>query len=297
MRVVQFDEYGPPEVLHLAERDEPVAGPGEVRIRVVAAGLNPADYKWRSGTFREGAPLRLPHVLGYDAAGFVDAVGPGVTAFRPGDRIVANVRGGYAELAIAQAAHSAKAPDGVDLAAVAVLPCAGLSGLQLIEDHVRPLPGETVLITGATGAAGRAAVHAAQILGARVVAAVRPYQIEEARRLGADLVLPLEHGAFADLRFDHIADTVAGPVVGALCRQVAPGGRIRTIASMPTGLPAEAEFCGFKREGARLARLANDVATGAFVMPIAHRMPLACAAEAHRLMEAGGLGGKIVLEL
>src|SRR4051812_15999313 len=114
MRAVQFDEYGPPDVLHLVERDAPVAGPGQLQIRVAASAVNPADYKWRMGMFREMAPLSLPHVLGYDVAGTVLSVGAGVTEFRAGDRVVANVRGGYADIAIGEASHAAPMPDGVD---------------------------------------------------------------------------------------------------------------------------------------------------------------------------------------
>ena len=300
MRAIQFDEYGPPEVLHLAEIPTPQAGPGQLQIRVVAAGVNPADYKWRSGMFRDVAPLKLPHVLGYDVAGVVESVGPEVTAFRGGDRVVANVQSGYAEVAIAEATNGAKVPDGLDLAKVAVLPCAALSGVQLIEEHIQPKAGQTVVITGAMGASGRAAMHAALALGVRVVAAVRPYQIDEARKLGAHLAIPLEGTPPRDLSFDHVADTVGGSAVAALCHHLIPGGLICTIATTPIdpkGLATEPKFCGFRREGARLAQLAKDVVAGTFSMPIARRLPLASAAEAHRLMEAGGLGGKIALEV
>jgi NADPH2:quinone reductase len=299
MRVIQFDTYGAPEVLHLAEVDTPNAGSDQIQVRVAAAGVNPADFKWREGMFRERVPLRLPHVVGYDVAGTVNAVGPGVTSFQLRDRVVGSVRSGYAEFAIADEKACAHVPDGFDLATAASLPCAGLTGVQMIEDGVGLRKGQTVLITGATGAVGRFAVHAALALGARVVAAVRPTYFDEARRLGAHEVISLEGGNRAVLSFDHVADTVGGPDVAKLCRYIAPGGSIITVSTTPidpTGLSAKPTFFAYRTDGARLRQIIEEVAAGDITMPIARRLPLASAAEAHRLMERGGLGGKIILE-
>lgn len=298
MRVIQFDEYGDPEVLHLAEADIPGPGSGQFQVKVAAIGVNPADFKWRQGMFRELAPVQLPHVVGYDVAGTVSALGPGVTSFRQGDSVVASVRSGYAEFAIAEENAGAHLPDGVDFATAASLPCAALTGVQMIEDGVRPKRGEVVLVTGATGAVGRFAVHAALEMGARVVAAVRPGYFDEAGELGAHALISLESSDRNDLFFNHVADTVGGPMVARLCRSIAPGGSIMTVSTTPidpTGLSVPPKFFAYHPDGARLRRIVNEVAAGDIAMPIARRLPLASAPEAHRLMERGGLRGKIVL--
>ena len=154
MRAIQFDDYGPPEMLHLAEVDAPIPGAGQIQIRVAAIGVNPADFKWRQGMFRERSPLKLPHIVGYDVAGFVSALGPGVSSFRLNDRVVASLRSAYAEFAVANVKACTPLPDGFDFVTAASLPCAALTGVQMIEDGVRPENGQTVLITGATGAVG-----------------------------------------------------------------------------------------------------------------------------------------------
>jgi NADPH:quinone reductase-like Zn-dependent oxidoreductase len=185
--------------------------------------------------------------------------------------------------------------------AAAGVPVAGLTGAQMIEEHARPAPGETVLVTGAVGAVGRFAVHAALACGARVIAAVRSAQADEARAIGADAVIPLDSGAsggWDDIGFDHVGDTVGGPAVAALCRRMTPGGRICTAATDPIdpeGLPAKPEFMFLHQDGARLARLLQDVASGALRLPVAREMPLTSAGEAQSLVRAGGLGGKIIL--
>ena len=299
MRVIQFDKYGAPDVLHLAEVDPPNAGSGQIQVQVAAAGCNPADFKWRQGMFREMVPLQLPHVVGYDVAGTVNAVGPGVTSFHVKDRIVATVQSGYAEFAIADEGACAHLPDGFDFVRAVSLPCAALTGVQMIEDGVRPKKAHTVLITGATGAVGRFAVHAALAMGARVVAAVRPTYFDEARKLGARDVISLEADNSGDLFFDHIADTVGGPAVAKLCRHIAPGGSIITVSTTPidpTGLAATPRFFAYHADGPRLERVVKEVAAGNITMPIARRLAFASAPEAHRLMESGGLRGKIVLE-
>jgi NADPH:quinone reductase len=299
MRVIQFDSYGTPDVLYLAEVDTPTATAGQIRLQVAAVGVNPADFKWRQGMFREIVPLQLPHVVGYDVAGIVDAVGPGVSLFHKGDRVVATVRAGYAEFALADETAVTRLPAGIDFATAASLPCAALTGVQLIEDGVRPRKRQTVLITGVTGAVGRFALHAALALEAHVVAAVRPTYFDEARKLGAHDVIAIGDKNTSDLSFDYVADTVGGTDVARLCRHLSPGGTITTVSTTPidpTGLSATPTFFSYHMDAARLGQLIDDVATGKIVMPIARRLPFASVCEAHRLLESGGLRGKIILE-
>jgi NADPH2:quinone reductase len=208
-------------------------------------------------------------------------------------------KGGYAEYALAPASGVAPIPDGMDFAEAAALPCAALTGLQMIDEHVRPEPGQTVLVTGATGAVGRFALHSARKRGARVVAAVRARHADEARALGADEIIVLGADDWSGAPFDHVADTVGGPEVARLARHTAPGGMIATVATTPidpAGLPSAPVFLAVHNDAAQLAEIARIVLAGELSFPVAKRLPLEAAAEAHRLMEAGGQGGKIILE-
>lgn len=303
MKVIQFTEYGDAAVLHAAEVPMPEPGADDVRLRVRAAAVNPADGKWRQGMFQTFAPVPFPHVVGYDVAGTVDAVGAAVAGFAPGYRVFAMLnpftKGGYAEYAIVPAGSLVGIPDGVDFATAAAIPTAGLTGVQMAEEHANAKDGQVILITGATGAVGRFALQAALSRGARVVAAVRGSQVEEARALGAQEVVVLGRGDWTGPAFDQVIDTVGGAAVAELCRSLAPGGGIFTAATTPIdpdGLASAPVFVTVHNDPGRLARLIHDVAGGASRVPIALRLPLDRAQEAQTLVETGGTGGKIILE-
>jgi NADPH:quinone reductase-like Zn-dependent oxidoreductase len=300
MKAVQFSEYGDPEVLHVAEVDEPHAGPGQIRIAVKAAGVNPIDWKQRSGAARRWIPLKMPAVLGRDVSGTVAAVGPGVTAFTVGDRVLGRVPGGgHAEIAIGPVEGWARVPAKLDLADAGALPLVVLTGAQLTEEAVNARAGETILVTGATGSVGRVAVFTAKARGAKVWAGVRGKYRAEATRLGGDGVVALDdESEVAKLPpLDGIANTIAGDAIQNLLAKLKPGGKIGSVA----GEPAGAKERGFAVKSIlthddpkRLAELAQAVADGQLAIPIAKRFPLAEASAAHELAEAGA-AGKVLL--
>lgn len=303
MRVVQFSEYGGPEVLEVADVPLPELVPGAVRIKICATAINPADWKWRQGMFDSFAPVPFPHVPGYDVAGTVDAIGADVTGFAIGDRVFAMLnhffKGGYAEYALVTATDLVHMPDELDFATAAALPTAALTGVQLVEEHARISPQSTVLITGATGGVGRFAMFAARGIGAHIVAAVRSSHADEARALGASETVALGRAEWSGKPFDCVIDTVGGADVARLCRHLAPGGQILTVSTTPIdkeGLACEPVFIAVHNDAARLQRLARSVAVGEITVPIAKRLPLTEAAEGQRLGEQGGIGGKIILE-
>ena len=298
MRAIQFKEHGAPEVLGFVELDLPSPGAGQVQVRVAAIGVNPADYKWRSGFNLRYYPLPLPHVPGYDVAGEVAALGEGVTSLKVGDRVAATVDSAYAEYVVAAEEACATLPAGVEFLQAAAIPCPALTGVEMVEEGIAPTSGQTVLVTGATGGVGRFAARAAQRLGARVIAAVRKDYFDEARALGfrevVDIRAPLPDG----VRPDFVADTVGGPDVARLCRSLADDGRIVTVATTPIegeGLSSQPAVFGYHADGARLAKILDDIAAGGITMPVARTLPLASAAEAHRLLEEGGVRGRVVL--
>jgi NADPH:quinone reductase-like Zn-dependent oxidoreductase len=300
MKAVVLKEYGGVEQLELRDLPEPKPGPGQVRVKVAAASLNPIDWKLRSGAARALMPLELPAVLGRDVAGEVLEVGAGVTDFRPGDRVLGLVMGGYAEQVVSGAAAFAHVPGGMDLHQAAALPLVVLTGAQLIEDAVRAARGDTVLVTGALGGVGRAAVHVAKKRGARVLAGVRASQRTEAGRLGADQVVALDDEAELGRLplLDAIADTVGGEIVAKLLPHLRPGGTLGSVVGEPPaakGRPVVVRAFMAHPDAKRLGELAADVARGELAIPIARRFPLAQAAEAQRVAERGGAGGKVLL--
>lgn len=304
MHVVECEEYGGPEVLHLAERPMPETAPGTIRIRVKAAAVNPADPKLRSGMFHAMAPFVFPQVLGYDIAGIIDDIGAGVTGFHAGERVFAMLdtlkRGAYAEYVLVPAADAVPIPPGLDFATAAAIPTGGLTGVQMIEEYARPQKDDAVLITGATGSVGRFAMFAAKQHGAHIIAAVRASQQDEARTLGAADTLVLGEQGWNGPEFKFVIDTVGGDSVAALCRHLRPDGAIFTAATTPINaqdLASTPVFVVVHNDPARLRDLAGAVAAGALHVPIGQRLPLAQAETAHRLVESGGNGGKIILEL
>lgn len=297
MRAMIIEGHGGPDALRLTEVPKPVPDEGQVLIDVSAAAVNPADGKWRAGMFAAFAPLRFPHILGYDVAGIV--VDGGLIA--RGTRVAAMLdpvaKGGYAEFVAVDAAKVAAIPHDLTFETAAAIPTAGLTGSQMVERAADVQLGQLVLVTGTVGAVGRFAQHVAQERGARVVAAVRDSQVEAARVLGADDVVVLGE-EWNGPGFDHVLDTVGGDEVAALCRHLRPGGRIVTVATTPIdaeGLEAVPLVYSVVPSGEDLARLVKAVAAGEVEVPIARIMPLEAAAEAQRLIERGGIGGKIIL--
>ncbi|GAC1589857.1 MAG: NADP-dependent oxidoreductase [Sphingomicrobium sp.] len=302
MKAIRIHGHGSPEVLRYENAEMPEPGPGEVLIRVAAAGVNPADHKHRDGMFKDFLPYRFPHTLGYDVAGIVAALGAGVEMPPVGARVFALLdptkAGGYAEFVVTAASGCALIPDGMEFATAAGMPCPALTGTQMVEEYLCPASGDTVLITGATGMVGRFALSAAKAAGACVVAAVRPAYADEARALGADTVIALDGGAWSGTPFDGVIDTVGGAFATTLVAHIRPGARILTAATDPLDadrLTVAPEFIAVHPDGARLERLGANVASGAIEVPIVARLPLADAGRAQSMLETGGLRGKIVL--
>lgn len=174
----------------LAEVAVPEPGPGEVRVRVMAASLNPVDWKLCSGV---ASWWTEPHVVGLDASGVIDKLGEGVTGWKPGDRVVwhGNLRrqGVFAEYATSVAHVLTRVPESVSWEAAAALPCAGLTAYQAVVRKIRLHAGQTIVVQGATGGVGGFAVQIAHRIGAKVIALARPEKADRARALGADVVL------------------------------------------------------------------------------------------------------------
>jgi NADPH:quinone reductase-like Zn-dependent oxidoreductase len=299
MKAVVLTAYGDTDKLELREVPEPQAGPGQIKVRMAGASINPVDWKQRSGLLAKYMPLDLPGILGRDASGEVVEVGPGVTAFKLGARVLGRVTASYAELVVGPVEDWADVPATMDLIDAGALPLVVLTGAQLVEDAVNVRPGELLLITGATGSVGRAAVFAAKARGAKVYAGVRGKHKADAATLGVEGVVALDDdGEVARLpQLDAIADTVGGDAIAKLLGKVKPGGTVGGVVGEPAGAKERglvARGMLTRSDPKRLAELAQAVADGKLVIPIVRRFPLAQASEAQKFAEHGA-GGKVIL--
>src|SRR5215472_2398516 len=308
MRAVGITRFGGPEVLQIVKRPVPEPGPGEVRIRVAAATVNPTDTVLRSG--RHGAPdgLEPPYVPGMELAGTIDAA-PAGSGFSAGDRVMAIVspraaRGGaQAELVVVPANSVVAVPYGISLVQAATLPMNGLTA-RLALDLLGLGPGETLAVTGAAGAVGGYTIQLAEADGLRVIADALPKDSELVRGLGADVVVPRGPEVAAAIRLatgdgaDALVDAaVMGPPAlpavrdGGQLAAVRPfrGETERSVTVIPVWVG------DYLHEQDKLAGLAALAAAGRITLRVARTLPAGQAAQAHRLLEAGGVRGRLVL--
>jgi NADPH:quinone reductase-like Zn-dependent oxidoreductase len=300
MKAVVLHEYGGPGKLKYEEVPDPVAGEGQVLVRVAATSVNPIDYKMRSGAAKDRFPLELPAILGRDLSGIVRELGPGVSKFKPGDKVMAVGSKTYAELTVVSAKDLALVPDKLDLVTAAALPLVTLTGEQLITQGTKIQAGQTVLVTGAVGGVGRSAVWTAKKAGAKVIAGVKKSQVKEASTLGADQVLALDDASAIDkLGFiDAVADTVNGETAQKLLGKVKQGGVFASVVGPPANAKmhptVRIEPIQSKPDAVMLRVMAEDVAAGRLLIPIDRMVPLADTGEAQAAAEKGGIG-KILL--
>jgi NADPH:quinone reductase-like Zn-dependent oxidoreductase len=297
MKAARFQRFGGPEVLEIAELPDPHPGPGEVRIEVRAAGVNASDWKKRRG---EMDP-ELPQTLGYEAAGVVDEVGAGVTGVAAGDRVFGLSAAGAAQAELAVLSHYAPIPPSLDFAEAAALPSTTETAMRAL-DQLGVDKGDTLLVNGASGSVGGAAVQLAVARGARVIGTASPANQEYLRSLGADPV------AYGDGFSDRVRTLVPGGVDLAL--DVAGSGvlpELIALAGGPGNVLTIADFRGAQEHGVRFSRgdsgravhvlteLGPLIESGRFTLPPIRIFPLADIAEAHRAGEDGHVRGKIVL--
>jgi NADPH:quinone reductase-like Zn-dependent oxidoreductase len=302
MKAVVLHEYGGPEKLKFEDNvPEPQISRDTVLIAAAAASVNPIDWKLRSGARRNDSPLSFPAILGRDVSGIVRAVGADVKQFKPGDRVLALTWATYADLVAVDDSVVSHLPDGVDLANAAAIPLISLTGDQLVRTATNLKKGQVVLITGALGSVGRAAVHTAKKIGAQVIAGVRGKQFGDARALGVSDVLAIDDDkAIEEFRIvDAIADTVGGEVAAKLIAKVKQGGSVGYASILPQGVAEQNPEVKITRvraepDPSKVREFADDIRDRKFVLPIGRRMPLSDAAEAHVLGEKGGVG-KIIL--
>ncbi|RSM63930.1 NADPH:quinone reductase [Actinoplanes sp. ATCC 53533] len=298
MKAIVYAQYGGPEVLRLEDVEEPHAGPGQVRLKVMAAGVNPVDYKIRNGWMPDMAPASWPAIPGLEAAGVIDEVGPGVTGVAVGDEVMApTVTGSYAEYALAD--DFAFKPAGLSWEAAAALPVA-LETADRVLDVLGVTAGETLLVHGAAGAVGAFGVQLAVARGVTVVGTASPRNHDYLRSLGA---IPVTYGdgladrvrALAPQGIDAVFDAAGQSALEVSIELRGGTERIVTITDV-RAFELGIVFSGSSRRfGAQLADYAQLVADNALGVRVAASFALADAGRAHELSETGHAGGKVVL--
>lgn len=302
MKCASLHDYGNAEQFRIEDVEAPQPAPGQVLVKVAGAAVNPVDSKLRQGFLKDWMPLNFPSVLGGDFSGTIIAVGQGVSESRIGERVMGMVNadggGAYAEQMVVEAAQAVPVPESVDLVDAAALPMGVMTGYQLIEEGLDVQIGEVVLVTGAGGSVGRAAVYAAAERGAKVIAGVRSKPLTPVAGATATVDLSDDAAVAAAGPFDCVADTSGGASAEAMFVHLRPGGRFASVVfPQPMAPDGAGEVIAVivNQDASRLSRFASALASGKAELPAPERFPLANVADAHRRLDAGGAGRKLVL--
>lgn len=304
MKAIRIHEFGGPEVLRYEETPEPEAeGPGIIRIKVIAAGVNPIDWKIRKGLLGE---MPLPLIMGVDVAGIVD-VGQGGILFRPGEEVFAKVsigQGGYADYTVVNSTQVAKKPKSIGFIESAAIPTAGLAAWQSLFDIAKLKKGESVLIHGAAGGVGTFAVQFAKWKGAYVFGTASEKNEQFLKSIGADEFIDYKKQRFEDVvgKVDVVLDTVGGDTFERSWGVLQPNGfLVSTVASIPEGVPEKygvfAKTLVTRSEGEELAKIANVIDEQQIKPIVTTVLPLSEAQKAHEMSESHHTRGKIVLRV
>src|SRR4051794_6963094 len=305
MRACAIDEFGDPSKLRVRELDDPLVPPDGLLVRVRSAGVNPVDTKVRDGSLAGAFPAFFPLIPGWDLAGTVEARGPAVTGFAPGDAVCAYARkdhlrdGTYAELAEVRYYHAAKV-ESLDLVAAGGLPLVGLTAYQALHEGVRVQEGETVVVRAASGGVGSMAVQLAKAAGARVIGIAGPGSEERVRELGADDFAAHDAPAVADAirGADALLDFAGPDGRDELVDAIREDGRVCSILipDPPSSLGARSFRYNFVRpDGEQLAELVRLCEAGPLRVDVVEQYGLDEVAAAHERIEGGGVHGKLVV--
>jgi len=308
MKAIRIHDYGGPELMQFEDAPVPACGAGDLLVRVVAAGVNPIDWKMRAGLMAAQLPKPFPIALGSDAAGIVTALGGAVRGFEIGDEVffyAEFARGGtYAEYVAVDASQVAKKPRTVSFSTAAALPIPGQAAWTALIETAKVERGQRVLIHGGAGALGAVAVQLAKEQGAHVIATASGDGVALVKSLGADEVIDYRTQRFEELahELDIVLDTLGGATQEASWATMRKGGILVATAMPPS--PERAAAAGVRAafvftapRGAVLAQLAQRVDDGRLRIVVGQELALADAAQAHRLGETGKARGKMILHV
>lgn len=306
MKTIRIHQYGGPEVLSVVEMDRPKPGPDEMLIKIHAAGVNPVDWKIRAGYLKDYFPLTFPATLGFDVSGVIEAAGPEVKQFKPGDEVYAMLQAsdGYAEYAVIKEGVAASKPKTLDHAHAAAVPVAALTAWQALFETAQLRAGQTVLIHAAAGGVGSFAVQFAKARGVRVIGTASGKNQSFLRQLGVDQPVDYEKTRFEDVAHDvdMVLDTIGGETQERSWKVLRKGGILVSLVGPPA--PEQAGQYGVRgvafsshASSSDLAEIARLIDAGR-VKPIVDTiLPLTEARRAHEISQSGHAHGKIVLQV
>ena len=314
MKAMGITEFGGSSTIHELALEDPMPGPHEARIRIRAAGVNPVDWKIREGLFQGRMPHAFPIVLGWDAAGVVDALGEKADFAKVGDEVFAYCRkeilhdGTYAECILVEERHLATKPKNLSFEEAAAVPLAGLTAYQALFEGIQLKPGETVLIHAGAGGVGGFAIQLAKNAGARVLSTASARHHNYLRQLGVDAIVDYTKENFVDaLRklhpegIDAVFDTVGGQTQIDSAEVLKKGGRLTSILSMNEGyfrqLGLIPHYVFVRPEPHQLRRLGELLEGGQLKIKLEKVYALQEAALAHQQIEEKHAQGKIVLKI
>lgn len=315
MKAVLIDQFGGREVLRMGGVEKPEPRAGELLIRVCAAGINPVDWKIRQGLLVGRLPHVFPLILGWDAAGIVEALGPGCTRFRAGDEVFVYGRkpvigdGCYAEYVVIPESYASRMPKKMNFEEAASIPLACLTAWQSLFDASALKKGMTVLIHAAAGGVGGFAVQLAKSRGADVVGTASARNHDYVRSLGADLVIDYTSGDFRSAvrraypdGVDIAFDTVGGAVQAQSADVIKPGGVLVSLLAYANEAALQAKgirtkYVFVSPNGSQLEDIRSLIDQGQLKTHLAAVLSLDQVAKAHELVESGHTRGKIVLKI
>ena len=308
MKVVCIYGYGGPEVLSYEDAPRPHPGPGEVLVRVHAAGINPVDWKIRQGELKEMLTYMFPLILGWDVSGVIESVGTGTTRLKVGDEVFSRPDiaqdGAYAEYIVIKESEVALKPKSLDHIHAAALPLAGLTGWQSLFIAAGLTAGQRVLIHAAAGGVGHLAVQLAKWKGAYVIGTASEKNHAFLRELGVDQIIDYNTERFEEVvrAMDVVFDTVGGEVQERSWSVLKPGGILVSIISPPKEETAKAHsvrqaFVFTQPNAGQLAEIAQLADAEKLKVIVETILPLSDATRAQELSERGHGRGKIVLRV
>ncbi len=303
MQAIRVKDYGGAEVLVLEPAPRPQPSADQVLIRVLAAGVNPADWKMRSGMYKGWMPLSFPWTPGLEGAGVVESVGPDVTHFHPGQAVYGRFTGAYAEYALAPAADLQLKPDPLSFEQAASVPVGALTAWQAVIEDAGVQPGQRVLVHGAAGGVGLYALQLARWKGAHVIGTASAANLELVRSLGAGQAIDYQAAPFETLvaGLDVVVDTVGGDLPERSLKVLCPGGTLISVAARLSPEMGQAQnvrtLSAGRAQPELFGQIAGLIASGQITPVVGAVFPLSQARQAQELSQTGHGRGRIVLHI
>ena len=303
MQAIQAQDYGGPEVLALNPALRPEPNADQVLIHLKAAGVNPADWKYRAGFYKQFMPLAFPWTPGLDGAGVIEAVGANVPTLKKGDEVYGLVSGGYAEYALAVANEVQLKPAALTFEEAATVPLGALTAWGAVIDAARVEKGQRILVHGAAGGVGGYAVQLARWKGAQVTGTASAKNLDYVRSLGADEVIDYNAAPFETVLrdLDVVIDTVGGEIPERSWQVLRPGGVFVTVAAwLPEGAGQAQNVRALnagRADPEALKQISELIEAGQLKPEVGPLFSLAAAPQAQELSQTGHGRGRIILQI